>query len=430
MCLKLQTFNYLCAMKFAKTKILMLCLALFLVHTSRAQEGLLAAIDSLLADSVWQTAQVGICLYDVTADSTIYAYNANQRMRPASTEKVITAIAALDNLGPAHPFNTQLFVTGETINGVLQGDLWVRGGMDPLFMTTDLQCICDSLHAQGIDSITGRVCLDLSMKDSLQWGWGWCWDDDNYTLTPLLMERKPLEEMQLIEALRAVGIHIAPAMRQQPAVVCPSNASPILLHSTPLTAVLMPMMKESDNLHAECVFYLLAARSGRPWSGRKQAVNLIQNTLRRAGVDPAMVQVADGSGLSLYNYQTPYVLTRMLIYAAHNPTIYQALTHALPIAGVDGTLKTRMRGTAAAGNVRAKTGTVTGVTSLAGYATRPDDHLIAFAIIVNGLQKGAVGRTLQDDICTVICSKDFTPACNLSAPSGLTNTHYTNNPKL
>ena len=114
--------------------------------------------------------------------------------------------------------------------------------------------------------------------------------------------------------------------------------------------------------------------------------------------------VADGSGLSLYNYQTPETFTRLLGYAAARPdSIFQPLLAALPIAGVDGTLKNRMQGTAAEVAVRAKTGTVTAVSTLVGYTTqRSTNHLLAFAIMNQGVKSGAQGRALQDEVCRVI----------------------------
>ena len=151
------------------------------------------------------------------------------------------------------------------------------------------------------------------------------------------------------------------------------------------------MMKESDNLCAECVFYQL----GRT---RKEVAARLVPLLGEE------VTVADGSGLSLYNYQTPETFTRLLGYAAARPdSIFQPLLAALPIAGVDGTLKNRMQGTAAEVAVRAKTGTVTAVSTLVGYTTqRSTNHLLAFAIMNQGVKSGAQGRALQDEVCRVI----------------------------
>ena len=89
----------------------------------------------------------------------------------------------------------------------------------------------------------------------------------------------------------------------------------------------------------------------------------------------------------------------MLRYAYHNAGIYYSLFEALPISGKDGTLSSRMKTGPAYLNVHAKTGTVTGVSSLAGYITASNGHMLAFAIINNGLLKTQTGQNIQDRIC-------------------------------
>ena len=76
---------------------------------------------------------------------------------------------------------------------------------------------------------------------------------------------------------------------------------------------------------------------------------------------------------------------------------------SLPIAGVDGTLEKRMCRTAADGNVRAKTGTVSGISSLAGYCTAANGHMLAFAVINQGVMRNQRGRDFQDRLCVVLC---------------------------
>jgi D-alanyl-D-alanine carboxypeptidase/D-alanyl-D-alanine-endopeptidase (penicillin-binding protein 4) len=78
---------------------------------------------------------------------------------------------------------------------------------------------------------------------------------------------------------------------------------------------------------------------------------------------------------------------------------------ALPVAGVDGTLKSRMQNTLAQGNVRAKTGTLTGISSLAGYCTAPNGHELAFAIINQGILDKTTGKAFQDRVCQVLCGE-------------------------
>ena len=97
-------------------------------------------LDSLLTaqDSLLQTSQLGLHIVDLTAGVVLYARGEHQRMRPASTEKVVTAVCALDALGPGYTLDTRLMATGEVNGGVLKGDLYVRGAMDPLLTQADV----------------------------------------------------------------------------------------------------------------------------------------------------------------------------------------------------------------------------------------------------------------------------------------------------
>ena len=93
----------------------------------------------------------------------------------------------------------------------------------------------------------------------------------------------------------------------------------------------------------------------------------------------------------------------LLRHAWRSPDIRRALLPSLPVAGVDGTLKDRMKKTPAMGNVHAKTGTLTGITSLAGYCTAANGHQLAFAIINQGNMNKNKGRDFQDRVCAVLC---------------------------
>lgn len=348
-------------------------------------------IDSLLlaTDTLLQRTQLGLHIVDLNTGAVLYARNEQQRMRPASTEKVVTAIAALDRLGPSYLLSTRLLTTANISSGTLQGDLYVQGVMDPLLSTADVQALAAQLKSAGIRRIAGRLMADASFKDTDEYGWGWCWDDDNPTLSPLLVGGKPDLMAALRKALSKAGITVTKGTATGTA---PASARCLAALQRPLTDVLQPMMKESDNLCAEAVFYQMG-------KSRKQIAPVIHQII---GTGTSVV--ADGSGLSLYNYQTPETFTRLLTYAAARPdSIFNPLLAALPIAAVDGTLKKRMAGTPAAANVRAKTGSVTAVSTLVGYTTqRSTGHLIAFAIMNQGVQRMADGRALQDKICILL----------------------------
>lgn len=381
-----------------------------------AVTGVAANIDHLLAayDTLLQRTQLGLHVIDLTTAEVLYARNAHQRMRPASTEKVATAVAALDLLGPDYKLTTQLLSSAGITGSTLDGDLYLKAVMDPLLSVADVRSLANQLKSAGIYTIAGRLIADTSFKDADEYGWGWCWDDDNPTLSPLLCEGRPVLVDQLMSALRAAGITVS---RGTSIGTTPTGVRPLATVSRPLTAVLRPMLKESDNLCAEAVFYQIAKAysiysrlnaSTKSYSRKNgaAAVTAVINKshLPQWGGREGTSTVADGSGLSLYNYQTPAAFTCLLAYATTRPeAILNPLMSALPIASVDGTLKNRMSGTAAAANVRAKTGTVTAVSSLVGYTTqRSTGHLIAFAIMNQGIERSSEGRALQDKICALL----------------------------
>ena len=353
----------------------------------------------LLQDELFSTSQVGISVYDLTDDTLLFAHNARQRMRPASTEKILTAITALEELGADYKFFTKLYIDGEIRGGALHGDVYVKGGFDPTFGRTDLQGFVEALASRNIKSVKGALCADVSMKDTLKWGMGWCWDDDNPDLTPLLLGGKDVFLTRFEQALKKKGIHIGVLKKAE----CPSDAVLLKSISTPIDKVLDRMMKESDNLYAEAVFYALAAKNGKPYASRKEAMYSIEKMIGFLGFEPAKYRVADGSGLSLYNYLTPELETALLRYAFSRQEIFTSFYESLPIAGVDGTLKKRMIDTPAFNNVRAKTGTLTGVYSLAGYATAANGHQLAFCIINQGVESASEARAFQDKVCVLLC---------------------------
>ena len=164
-------------------------------------------------------------------------------------------------------------------------------------------------------------------------------------------------------------------------------------------------MKDSNNLYAEAMFYQLAALSNKPFATAKDARLVVQRLITKLKKTPSQYKIADGSGLSLYNYVSAELQIEFLKYAYHNKNIYLHLVPSLPIAGVDGTLKDRMRNTSAHGNVMAKTGTLTGISSLAGYCTAPNGHILCFSIINQGVLNNNSGRIFQNKVCIELCTE-------------------------
>lgn len=357
-------------------------------------------LDSLVTDPLLERTQLGLMVYDLSADSVLYSYGGRQTLRPASTMKLLTSVTALDVLGNSYDYRTYLYYKGTIADGVLTGDVWLVGGMDPLFDDTDMRIMAETLHRVGIDSISGRIVRDVSFKEEALLGEGWCWDDDNPQLSPLLVSRKDEFADRFKEELQKCGIAVnAPITTDR----LPKDVLLICSRSHRLSEVLEPMMKESDNLYAESMFFQLAATVGKRPATAAHARQVIKTTVTKAGVTGIPYRIADGSGLSLYNYVTPELMVRLLRYAYLKRDIMAALYPALPVAGVDGTLKKRMKGGPAQGNVHAKTGTLSGVSSLAGYCRAANQHLLAFCIINQGIMKNAEGRDFQDKVCEALC---------------------------
>jgi len=358
-------------------------------------------IDMLLEDPLFKKSQVAVEVYDLTADSVIYKHNERQLMRPASTQKIITAITAIDRLGGAYQFRTRLFYTGSISDGVLNGNVICQGGFDPKFNTDDMKAFVESLQKMGVDTIRGNLIADVSMKDKDEYGEGWCWDDDNHVLTPLLISRKDKFMDKFLEFLQKEGVVVTGEIKTG---VVPQSARAICARFHTIDQILKPMMKESDNLYAESMFYQTAASGGAHPASARHARAFTRQLIKKMGLNPDDYKVADGSGLSLYNYVTAEEEVAFLRYAYNNINIYEHFLPSLPIAGVDGTLKNRMKGTHAADNVRAKTGTVTAIVSLAGYCTAANGHNLCFSIINQGLIREKAGRAFQDKVCLVLCN--------------------------
>ena len=261
-------------------------------------------LDSLVTDPLLERTQLGLMVYDLSADSILYNYGGRQTLRPASTMKLLTSVTALDVLGSSYDYRTYLYYKGTIADGVLTGDVWLVGGMDPLFDDTDMRIMAETLHRVGIDSISGRIVRDVSFKEEALLGEGWCWDDDNPQLSPLLVSRKDEFADSFKEELQKCGIAVnAPITTDR----LPKDVLLICSRSHRLSEVLEPMMKESDNLYAESMFFQLAATVGKRPATAAHARQVIKNTVTKAGVTGIPYRIADGSGLSLYNYVPRHV---------------------------------------------------------------------------------------------------------------------------
>jgi D-alanyl-D-alanine carboxypeptidase/D-alanyl-D-alanine-endopeptidase (penicillin-binding protein 4) len=201
------------------------------------------------------------------------------------------------------------------------------------------------------------------------------------------------------EMLKAVGI-----VEELPSVglgTVPAEAVPLATHeSKPLSVMVADFLKPSDNLYGECFLKTLGAIHGKSGSWR-EGTRVVRDFLNASGIDTSGFTPADGSGLSRMNTVTPNLLADLLTYIDRHfpPPAKQAFYDGLPIGGVDGTLRNRFKGTPGAQNVRAKTGTLSGVSALSGYVTTESGERLVFSLIMNHYSSGATAtqaRNLQD----------------------------------
>ena len=369
-------------------------------------EQLRTDIDVVLQDVLFDSASIGIKVVAVETGEVIYAKNAHKLHHPASTTKLFTAATALAKLGSNFQFKTTLYAEDTTDTQVI-GNLYLKGNGDPLLDSADIVVLCGTLVASGIKSITGNIVVDETYFDTVREGPGWMWDDKPFHVSALsIYEIEPDKETGgraiacgnlLKTTLGQNGVDISGDVILG---TVPSDAKIIANHlSPPLSDIIKLMNKPSDNWIAEFLFKTIGAEvKGEPGTWRKGR-DTITEFLGEIMSELPVHRFVDGSGLSRYNLLNAELLTNLLVYMSHNFELMPEFTASLPIAGVDGTLKNRMQAMSAEKVLRAKTGTLSGVSALAGYTNTADGELFAFGILISHyVGSSATAREIQDKI--------------------------------
>lgn len=143
-------------------------------------------IDALLHARALRGAQVGCVVVDTVRGTPIYASRADDAFLPASNFKLLVGSAALQTLGPNFSYVTTVLAGAAPRDGVIRGNLYLRGGGDALLRASDLQAAAVALARDGIVRVTGSLVIDVSHDDSQRWGYGWSWDDLPYSYAPVV----------------------------------------------------------------------------------------------------------------------------------------------------------------------------------------------------------------------------------------------------
>jgi serine-type D-Ala-D-Ala carboxypeptidase/endopeptidase (penicillin-binding protein 4) len=351
----------------------------------------------------------GAVAVDLQSGGVVFARNPDTPLAPASNEKLPVTFAALEELGSTYRFRTELLARGAVQDGVLHGNLVLKGYGDPTLTTRMLDFLARRVAALGVRRVEGRVVGDESWFDGVRTARGWkpsFYIDECPPLGALVVDRGAYEHHvstrpalaaagTLKRLLRARGITTGPA-----GVGRAPTGSVVLatVRSRTLQYVLRQMDHESDNFVAEMLLKDLGAERGDAGTTEAGAA-VVRRTLVTAGIPVDGVVIADGSGLSLDDRLTARVIADLLLRIWDDHALRTEVWRMLPVAGVSGTLERRMRDTPAEGLIRAKTGTTDIASALSGYAR----NRYAFALIQNGNPVSwAAARKAEDRFATAL----------------------------
>lgn len=262
------------------------------------------------------------------------------------------------------------------------------------------------LRGENTLLVTGTLPVDVTSKDNLPTGVT-VEDPSRYTAQAFAQD--------LIKA----GIRLRyPEVKDGPPL--PALATLVAEHkSPPLSEMLRLLNKPSDNLMAECLLKTVGAeKTGQGTAGLSGSGARITRTfLQSIGLSLGELQQADGSGLSRLNYVSPRNLVRLLAYMHTRPD-FPVYYGSLPIAGVDGTLRRRMKNTPAQGNCHAKTGSLSHVSACSGYVTTKDGEMLVFSLMMNHqLAPGSAATGAQDKIVALLAGYQRHLASAVSSPA-------------
>ncbi|MDL0434780.1 MULTISPECIES: D-alanyl-D-alanine carboxypeptidase/D-alanyl-D-alanine-endopeptidase [unclassified Niallia] len=436
----------------------------------------------------------GISIRDQNSGQVLFEQMAVTRLAPASNLKLLTAAAALSVLGPDYRFQTEIYTDGKLEDGVLSGNVYLKGKGDTTLLASDLDKIAEHLHAKGINQINGSIIGDASWYDDVPYSVDLAWSDEStyygapvsaLTMSPdkeydagtIMMKVKPgakagsralvsvlpsslkLEinnktttaaqgAKEDIEAEREHGgesislkgnipkgaeeTKVWVAVESPPDMVLdvftqalakqnitwtgqvkegktPDLSTPIIVHkSMPLSELLIPFMKLSNNTIGET----LLKEMGRVEKGEgsfDEGIAVLRDQLTQFGLDKNKILLRDGSGISPIDLITANDLSTLL-FNVQKHAWFPIYEKALPVSGnkdrmIGGTLRNRLFSENTKGAVKAKTGTLSAVSSLSGYVRSKSGKTYIFSILLNHLMDEKQGKAIEDQIVELLASQ-------------------------
>lgn len=345
---------------------------------------------------------------DVATGAVVFAHNSSLPVAPASNEKIPVSWAALTRLGAGYRFHTEVYGVGGRDGAGWDGDLVLKGFGDPTLSASDLDRLVATIRGRGIRSVSGRILGDESFYDKKRGVAGWkpyFVGGEAPPLSALVVDRAlgwPALSPPLLaaRALRDALVRHGVSVGGRPGLgVAPAEAVSLATDvSAPLARIVQRMNRESDNFYAEMLLKQLLAVTGKVGTSAGGG-SLVVATMREAGIPVRGVRIVDGSGLSSLDRLTAEALVGVLRAGASDPAIRAAFLGSLAVAGVSGTLSSRLP--ALRGRVKGKTGTTDLACTLSGLI----GGNVAFAVLENGSPVSSwAARAAQDRFVTILAS--------------------------
>ncbi|MSP60602.1 MAG: D-alanyl-D-alanine carboxypeptidase/D-alanyl-D-alanine-endopeptidase [Myxococcales bacterium] len=435
-------------------------------HEQRIQV-LRERLEAALRDSPLRRSRVGVEVRTASDGDVLYAHNADRLFNPASNTKILTTAAALTLLGGDYRYPTTLHGPLPDPEGVVHGDVELRGSGDPSLSSADLADLARSVSDLGITRIEGAILASGKFRDPAhpdvpvgehalilnrntygvrvrptEPGRPAVVDVQPYlsdyftvengvttvankrTRLQFDMRRDSADRMVVIVkgrvnprrdavvrrrlsdgslfaaatlrgALIDFGVSIAGGIRQGGL----SGDAPVLGEhaSSPLAEICRISNKDSNNFVADTIFKTMGGELfGVPGTLAK-GIRAVDRLLEPLGVERSAYTIVNGSGLTHANRLQPTALTRLLRHLYFDLSVAPEFLSSLAVGGIDGTIRNRFRGTDAVGLVRAKTGTLSGVSALSGYVG-DDGEVLIFSIFVEGFRHRALHAVRQAQV--------------------------------
>lgn len=428
------------------------------------KEVLSKQLDYIFKDDKLKKTKIGVSVYSLSRNEALYDFNSGEALSPASTIKILTSYVALKRLGTDFTFKTYLLTDGKIENGVLNGNLYFKGGGDPGLVTERLYLMAEELQRWDIKKVKGDLIVDDSIF-STQGDENRIIDNAldrpynapvnglsfNYNTTTvyfrpssivgekirvypapdtgfieivnraktvkgsqnsLQASRQTIRGKEVLIVNGSLGInageqrsyfnidqgalyagHALKMMLREKNILLsgsikkgstPSQVKQLVeFNSQQLREIVLLMNKFSNNFMADSLVKMIGIEAKGGAGSLTKGLDVLREEATALGINKNGFQITSGSGLARENRICAQQFIDIFKSAYNNFTIFPELMSSLPIASVDGTLRKRMKDSAAAKRLRGKTGTIAGVSTLVGVVQSKGGELLAYAVLLN-----------------------------------------------